>query len=449
MLETIESVSLRTSTLRGEETPLLKVNLTLNKVRHLESLGKQVLGEDDALDAIITSNFRTGEQLLINGGTIDWLWSSNGGRAFSLRSARTHFSHTIRENMLFGKEDATDEEIWEALTLASFWWDVKRMPQQLIRWSEKKNLSLSGQKQRLWLRVPSAILDDGIRSWCENETQYLILFLHRLSAFVMPMNYCDERGCVVSAVPTRSYSQRGWYEQYLIQEIEEESNENDEAIIKLPPLWEEKRVSIDFNRATNRTSWQNIWLMNVITPMGQSHVSILEVLWVGIYVAVNLVRAAGGYLNRLLKTLSRGQTHFVTWSIRAWHKPCQYRISRPFACRKVVSGKSREWYGSVRANFYVNGISTLLSTVVMLVQNVYNAIFLLNAAWIRVIIPSSGYDTMAANRCLYIWKKYYTRSRELYSQLSGRLNRKHSQGAGIVQAFNKKIVAEYDATATS
>ena len=36
---------------------------------------------------------------------------------------------------------------------------------------------------------------------------------------------------------------------------------------------------------------------NVITPMGQSHVfdagSVL--LWVGIYVAVNLIGAAGGY----------------------------------------------------------------------------------------------------------------------------------------------------------
>ena len=46
---------------------------------------------------------------------------------------------------------------------------------------------------------------------------------------------------------------------------------------------------------------------NVITPMGQSHVfdagSVL--LWVGIYVVVNLVGAAGGYLNRLyMKTLS-------------------------------------------------------------------------------------------------------------------------------------------------
>ena len=52
---------------------------------------------------------------------------------------------------------------------------------------------------------------------------------------------------------------------------------------------------------------------NVITPMGQSHVfdagSVL--LWVGIYVAVNLIGAAGGYLNRLYEDSlePRGQTH--------------------------------------------------------------------------------------------------------------------------------------------
>ena len=104
---------------------------------------------------------------------------------------------------------------------------------------------------------------------------------------------------------------------------------------------------------------------------------------------------------------------------------------------------------SVRANFYVNGISTLLSTVVMLV-GVYITIFLLNATLGLVLLFLVPVMMLWQRTVAVMQKKCYTESRELYSQLSGQLN-ESIQGAGIVQAFQQeeKIVAEYDATATS
>ena len=96
------------------------------------------------------------------------------------------------------------------------------------------------------------------------------------------------------------------------------------------------------------------------------------------YVAVNLIGAAGGYLNRLyMKTLSNRVAKRIRDEVfeHVQTLPVSYFDHLPAG--KVVS-KITSDTESVRANFYVNGISTLLSTVVMLV-GVYVTIFLLNA----------------------------------------------------------------------
>ena len=108
---------------------------------------------------------------------------------------------------------------------------------------------------------------------------------------------------------------------------------------------------------------------NVITPMGQSgvfHPGNL-ILWVGIYVTVNLVGAAGGYLNRLyMKTLSNRIAKRIRDEVfeHVQTLPVSYFDHLPAG--KVVS-KITSDTEMVRANFYVSGISTLLSTIVMLV----------------------------------------------------------------------------------
>ncbi|WP_152080857.1 ABC transporter ATP-binding protein [Sporolactobacillus terrae] len=111
-------------------------------------------------------------------------------RAFKLSSLRHHiglvqqdvflFSGTLRENVAYGKLNASDEEIWRVLRLARLEATVANMPDGLDTVVGERGVKLSGgQKQRLsiarmFLKDPSILILDEATSALDTETETAI-----------------------------------------------------------------------------------------------------------------------------------------------------------------------------------------------------------------------------------------------------------------------------------
>ncbi|MCE4956228.1 ABC transporter ATP-binding protein [Macrococcoides caseolyticum] len=91
------------------------------------------------------------------------------------------FSRTVKENIRFGKENATDEEIDEAIRLSNFEQDVLRLPQGLETLVGEKGIAISGgQKQRIsiaraLIKNPDILILDDSLSAVDAKTETTII----------------------------------------------------------------------------------------------------------------------------------------------------------------------------------------------------------------------------------------------------------------------------------
>lgn len=158
------------------------------------------------------------------------------------------FSRSVRENILFGKPEASEEEMLESIRIASFEEDLAHMEEGLDTLVGEKGVSISGgQKQRISLaramiKDPEIlILDDSLSAVDAKTEQNIIqniqinradkttiISTHRLSAIkeadeivVLEDGEIIERGTHKELI-----EKQGWYfEQYIRQELKEGDEE--------------------------------------------------------------------------------------------------------------------------------------------------------------------------------------------------------------------------------
>lgn len=91
------------------------------------------------------------------------------------------FSKSIRENIQFGKEDATDKEIFRVMELAHFLDDIKQLPKGLDTQVGESGVTLSGgQKQRValaraFIKDPEILILDDSLSAVDGKTEANII----------------------------------------------------------------------------------------------------------------------------------------------------------------------------------------------------------------------------------------------------------------------------------
>ncbi|RST76075.1 ABC transporter ATP-binding protein [Siminovitchia acidinfaciens] len=153
------------------------------------------------------------------------------------------FSRTIRENILFGKEDAKESDIAKAIRLAHFEKDLETLPQGLETLVGEKGVALSGgQKQRVsiaraLIKNPHIlILDDSLSAvdanteaniikniQNERKGKTTIITTHRLSSVqhADQIIVLDEGRIIEQGTHGELVQQSGWYkEQFDRQQLE-------------------------------------------------------------------------------------------------------------------------------------------------------------------------------------------------------------------------------------
>lgn len=196
-----------TSALREKENPVTEVSNGDVEFSHVYFKYYEKAKEYTLQDISLT--IRQGETVGILGGTgsgkssliqlIDRLYDADEGdvlvggvnvKEYSLKSLRDAvmpvmqknllFSGTVRENLLWGNENASDEEIWHCCDIAGAGEFLRRFPAALDTSLDQGGVNLSGgQKQRLCiaralLKNPKIIIFDDSTSAVDSATEKAI-----------------------------------------------------------------------------------------------------------------------------------------------------------------------------------------------------------------------------------------------------------------------------------
>lgn len=223
---------------------LQRISLSLKKGQTLGIVGKTGAGKTTFLRQLLREYPISEGQLSIDGVDItaqtkeqllDWIGY--------VPQDHVLFSRTIRENILFGKEDATQAELQQAIHAAYFEKDLENLPMGLETLVGEKGVSLSGgQKQRVsiaraLIKDPEILmLDDSLSAvdakteakiieniQRERQDKTTIITTHRLSGIQHAdiIIVLDDGQIIEQGTHEQLLALQGWYkEQFDRQQLE-------------------------------------------------------------------------------------------------------------------------------------------------------------------------------------------------------------------------------------
>lgn len=160
---------------------LTNLNIHIEKGQKVALVGPSGSGKTTLCNLIPRFYEITDGEILIDGTSISDV---------TLPSLRTNigivqqdvylFSGTVKENILYGKTDATDEEIYNAARLAGADEFIKELPNGYDTYVGERGVKLSGgQKQRIsiarvFLKNPKILILDEATSALDNESEQIV-----------------------------------------------------------------------------------------------------------------------------------------------------------------------------------------------------------------------------------------------------------------------------------